>query len=97
MISERQGYDLGVILFGSPPSDFAASKAKNCSVGYPCGNTCISTSKACKVLQSGQAGSFATWIITHINQGNKLTKSQANAAKSKGYFDGLKPTIPNAK
>lgn len=92
---QEQGYKLAIELFGT--IDFAASKAKNCSIGFPCSNTCISTAKTCRNKLTGNPQNFGQWIIAHIEKGGKLTKAQADTAKAKGYFDGLKPTPPDNK
>lgn len=75
------GWKIGSVLSqpsGFFPIDFGTKTRKNCSKGYNCGGSCISTKKKCRVAVAGEAKTFAE----HVKQNKKhLAKVQKTATK----------------
>ena len=84
------GWKIGSVL--SQPSeffpiDFGIKTRKNCSKGYNCGGSCISTKKKCRVAVAGEAKTFAEYVKQnkkHLAKVQKTaTKQQSAKAKDK--------------
>ncbi len=106
------GWKIGSVL--SQPSeffpiDFGTKTRKNCSTGYNCGGSCISTKKKCRVAVAGEAKTFAEYVkqnkskLTAIQQqknglkSNTTTKQAKAEAKTKAKAEAVAKAKANAE